>query len=137
MDGFSIWHIFSLITLITIVLIIKFILSLFRRSNAQDEDGEISKRFSGNIPSGYQIYIGNVSLAGIKFHKTDAIHFIKGENHSIELVRDPTNKYDANAIKVMGVSSGCKYHIGFIPADLAKELVSKGFDPLAIYLEWL
>jgi hypothetical protein len=142
MGSLSIWHWMLFVIFIAVALIIKFIIPLFRKPTTQDIDalvtkqisnsdaigGVVSKRFSRNIPTGYQIYMSNVSLAGFNFYKSDAVNFIKGKDHSIELERDPTNKYDANAIKVIGVSSGRKYHIGFIPADIAKMLVTRGFD---------
>lgn len=39
----------------------------------------------------------------------------------LELVREPDNRYDSNAIKVYAVGD----HIGYINADLAKDLASK------------
>lgn len=41
------------------------------------------------------------------------------------LVPEPTNPYDPNAIKIMAglkMSAGCEYHIGYVPAPLAKLL---------------
>lgn len=38
--------------------------------------------------------------------------------------RDSTNSYDPNAIKVIGVAGSNQYHVGFVPADIAKRLAS-------------
>ena len=63
----------------------------------------------------------------MQFRKGDAIDFAQGSNHSIELEADPANEHDSNAIKVIGVSSGRRYHIGFLPAGDAKTIVSRGY----------
>ena len=56
-----------------------------------------------------------------------------GENLSLELEREPNNQYDSNAIKVIGVVRGLvfksRYHIGYVPADMAKKLVLGKFWP--------
>ncbi len=51
---------------------------------------------------------------------------------SIALEREAGNEYDANAVKVMvSVGSGNKYHLGFIPHDIAAllaPLMDKGVE---------
>lgn len=96
-------------------------------SRKSSSGGSVNERFSGNIPSGYQIYIHSPVLAGVQFRKGDAIEFAQGVDHSIELEADPTNEHDSNAIKVIGISSGSRYHIGFLPANDAKTIISRGY----------
>jgi hypothetical protein len=55
------------------------------------------------------------------------------KNLSLELVREPKNQYDPNAIKIIGIVHGWffkhRYHIGYISADIAKKLVVGKFWP--------
>lgn len=43
-------------------------------------------------------------------------------NDKLELEMEPKNKYDANAIKVIFVNQGNKYHLGYVPRYYTKEL---------------
>jgi hypothetical protein len=99
-----------------------------RSTSPSSKGGSVSERFSGGIPTGYQIYLHQPVLAGVQFRKADAIDFAQGADHSIEFERDPANEHDANAIKVIGISSGRRHHIGFLPAEDAKTIVKRGFE---------
>ena len=97
------------------------------QSRKPSPPGTVNERFGKNKPSGYQIYIHSPALAGVQFRKDDAIEFAQGSNHAIELEADPTNEHDSSAIKVIGISSGRRNHIGFLPAGDAKTIVSRGY----------
>ena len=90
---------------------------------------KISRRISPPIPKGMQIYDGG-KVAGIFYRKASAAKFIRGKEHQVELVREPNNRHDPNAIQVFGSVRGLfgkkRLLIGYVPADIAKRLVSTG-----------
>ena len=68
-----------------------------------------------------------ITVAGVSFQQANAISFVKGTGREIELERDPTNKYDKNAIKVIGTwfdqeENEYEELLGWVPAELAKEI---------------
>ena len=83
----------------------------------------VSQGFKNEIPAGYQIYLKSPNLAGITHRKGDAISFVQGVHHTLEFERDPSNPHDPSAIKIIGNSSAGRFHIGFIPAEDAEEIV--------------
>lgn len=75
------------------------------------------------IPSACQIYEPRIQVAGLLHRKDDAIRFVRTPvEHFLAFKTDPTNPYDANAIKVIGVAGNARYHLGFVLADIAKRL---------------
>ena len=87
----------------------------------------VSQRYKNPIPKGYQIYRSGLPIAGISYRKGDVIDFLQGVHHSLEFHRDPSNEHDPNAIKIIGISSAGRFHIGFIPAEEAEIVVKRGF----------
>jgi len=60
--------------------------------------------------------------AGAYWTNPDVLKFIRGgKNLSLELKTEPKNRYDSNAIKIIGVVHGwvfkSRYHIGYVPAE--------------------
>lgn len=90
----------------------------------------IKRKVSPPIPDGYVIYSWK-SVAGIQHKKKAAHNFAKNRNQSLELERDPDNKQDSNAIKVIGCSKGFVFEdrdsIGYVPRELASCIVEGGF----------
>lgn len=63
-----------------------------------------------------------LSVAGVTFRKANVEKFITTEgNKEITFEREKDNKFDENAIKVLGNGE----HIGYIPATLAQMLAPK------------
>lgn len=87
------------------------------------------QRFLPAIPEGMQIHITGVEVAGTYYRLSDALAFAKGSNQWLLLEREPRNKHDPNAIKVIGAYKGWfmnhRKHIGYVPADIAKELCQR------------
>lgn len=85
-----------------------------------------------HIPEGFQIYEQRLDVAGIQNYKSSALKFIKAKQPSLLLERDPSNKYDKNAIKVIGCGKGLlgtrNYHIGYVPEKAAKKICEFGFS---------
>ena len=53
-------------------------------------------------------------VAGIKHHKTNFYNLdLSQREHKLELIPEPTNKHDPNAIKVIVDGK----HIGYVPAN--------------------
>lgn len=81
-------------------------------------------------PKGLPKKVANfIDVAGISRQQENAKAFIKGLDRALELERDPRNKYDKNAIKVIGVwydSGGNEYReqLGWVPANVAKDIPS-------------
>lgn len=75
----------------------------------------------------------NVSVAGVTFREDDANAFAWGDRQWCQLEAEPTNKYDKNAIRVLGSwytvgktdSLVRDAHIGYIPKEKAKLWVGK------------
>jgi hypothetical protein len=94
----------------------------------------IKRKFELGGPDGLQIFESYIEPAGAYWKNPDVLKFISGgKNLSLELEREPKNRYDANAIKVIGVVRGwlfkTRYHIGYVSADIAKKLVLGKFWP--------
>lgn len=77
------------------------------------------------IPAGYQIYEERLDTAGIVFRKKAAQAFVKGFRPELTWQREPRNKQDPNAIKLIGISGlfpRRKRHVGYVPADVAARI---------------
>ena len=90
----------------------------------------IKRKTSPPIPDGYEVYSWN-SVAGIQHKKEVALKFARHRNQSLELEREPDNKQDSNAIKVIGCSKKLLFAdrdtIGYVPRELASCIVEGGF----------
>lgn len=67
------------------------------------------------------------STAAIAFLRAAIISDLNGKNIRIALLRDPSNQFDKNAIKVLGTAKANNptgVHIGFLPRDTATHIVS-------------
>ena len=77
------------------------------------------------IPKGYQIFHRGAAVSGLHYRREAALHFIRsGERHHLEMEPEPANPHDKNAIKVIGVTAGERYHLGYVPADIVQLLAS-------------
>lgn len=89
-----------------------------------------AKRFLPPIPAGHQLF-DNCEVAGIQHRQENAAAFIKGSNPELELVREPRNKFDPNAVAVYGISKGWllrkRRHLGYLPKENAAKAVQSGF----------
>ncbi len=88
--------------------------------------------FLDPIPDGYQIFEKRLEVVGIQHRKKAAQRFAKGHKQSLKFKPEPSNKYDPNAIRVIGVwkdSSGQKRtaHIGYLNKDLARVLTKSSY----------
>lgn len=69
----------------------------------------------------------NVKVVGTTFNNEDGSsrreNIIRmSENSPIELIRDPYNQYDSNAVKVVVIQNGEQLQIGNLPKELAAQL---------------
>lgn len=85
------------------------------------------------IQVGYEIYYENLEIEGIEERQTIVWQFIQGSNQLLDWEQEPSNPKDPNAIKIIGVSEqifSTKHELlGFIPGDVAKQIVSSGLWP--------
>ena len=84
-------------------------------------------RFGIEIPNGYRIYYHEFQVAGVSFKKEALSRVIKKGSVRFELMPEPDNGYDKNAIKVQvkrkSFLFGTKVdHIGYVPKDLAADI---------------
>lgn len=90
----------------------------------------VSERFLPPIPEGHQIFEADVELVGVEFFRDNAISFIQGDGHTIEVEHEPSNDADKNAIAVYGCWRGLFFRkrrkIGYVPADIAKNIAVGG-----------
>ncbi len=84
-----------------------------------------------DIPEGFQIFEDRLEVAGVSFRKEDAAAFAGAKNVWLEFEREPGNKYDENAIKVIGCSKGffgTKHRfIGYVPKEVSRVIVEGGY----------
>ena len=88
------------------------------------------------IPDGYCLFpddLGedvivdfNFFVKGVHYRKKNIIKWATGKNLALTHRREPSNKYDPNAIAIYGTSSNGKFKLGYIDADLAEVLVETG-----------
>jgi tetratricopeptide (TPR) repeat protein len=84
------------------------------------------------IPDGYMIFEERLEVAGIQFQKNAAISFSQNtEGCWLELEREEGNKYDKNAIKVIGCRKAFlgnkRYFIGYVPKEISRLIIEGGF----------
>ena len=82
------------------------------------------------IPDGFQIFAAGLEVAGLRHRRSDAARFIRGKELWLELEREPSNKYDKNAIKVFGCRKVfCwtkRFFLGYVPRDVSASIVERG-----------
>jgi len=100
------------------------------------QDGWISKSFLPPIRQGYQIYLNRLEVAGVNHRMSEALRFFKSSGQKLTFERE-NNKHDENAIKIIGLSKGLifkqKAFIGYVPKDVAKQIVKTG-STQSVYL---
>lgn len=79
------------------------------------------------IPAGFQIYDERLEVVGIQYRRDAAANFVEQVTQWVEFESEPSNKFDPNAIKVLGCyqqenNEIEKLHIGYIPANIAKQI---------------
>lgn len=78
------------------------------------------------IPTGFRIYEDRLDVMGVVQRRADALAFVRGKRHSLELQLEPGNSADPNAIQVIGNWAGwlLKHSkvIGYVPREAAKRL---------------
>jgi len=83
------------------------------------------------IPEGFQIYEERLEVSGIAYRKRDAASFAKTGTGWLELVLEPGNKYDRNAIKVFGCNKGFfgtkPRFIGYVPKEVSALIMQNGY----------
>ena len=90
------------------------------------------ERFLDPIPDEYQIFEQRLEVVGIQHRKKAAQRFATGNQQRLKLKPEPSNEYDPNAIRVIGVwkdSSGQERtaHIGYLNKNLARILTRSGY----------
>lgn len=107
----------------------------FRRPDDPENVIRINQNPPMGLPKKLYEYIGvsGITQSGrIDFVKD----FINGNNRNIELVREPENYYDKNAVKVIGhwvdgVNNQKSEQIGYLPAETAL-IISKDYKDVKI-----
>ena len=80
--------------------------------------------------NGYKFIEKYVQVSGTRYRLRDIIQFAKKDNIWLEFEREPDNKYDKNAIKLIGCSKGFlanrKYFLGYVPKEISANIVNRG-----------
>ncbi|MDZ4709397.1 MAG: hypothetical protein SH818_13445 [Saprospiraceae bacterium] len=84
------------------------------------------------IPEGYMIFEERLEVAGIQFQKNAAMSFSQNtEGCWLELEQEEDNKYDKNAIKVIGCRKAFlgnkRYFIGYVPKEISQLIIEGGY----------
>jgi hypothetical protein len=95
---------------------------------------EESKKFLPPIPDGYQIFEKSLEVAGVTHREKACERFARGQQQSLRLEPEPSNRHDKNAIRIIGVwidSSGKEQstRVGYVDRDVAKILTQHGYVP--------
>lgn len=96
------------------------------KSSPSGKSAGRGKNFLPPIPKGFQIFDGRLSVAGIEHKRDDAIRFADDSDQTLALERETNNTHDANAIKIIGVSRGKRRFIGYVPREIAAQIVGSG-----------
>lgn len=78
------------------------------------------------IPPGFQIYVKNVPLAGSNYRRKNKLAFAESSNHTLRLEPEPDNPKDPNAIQVIGDCADDDYVLGYLPKDMAAQVIQSG-----------
>ena len=94
---------------------------------------DADRRFKYEVekPAGYVYYASCLTVSGTNHHQKECSRFLKlpGRNH-FHLVREPSNRYDRNAIAFYCGS----LHLGYVDRETAAEIAQDGrFDDLIVY----
>lgn len=84
----------------------------------------VAEDFLPPIPKGYQIFADRIPIAGIQFRRDDILKFCHSTNQELVLEREPDNEHDPKAIKLFGVASSGRHFIGYVPKELAEQIVA-------------
>lgn len=83
------------------------------------------------IPDGFQIYEERLEVAGLTHRKAGAARFARGKQRALEWEPEPGNRYDKNAIRLIGCHKGIfltkRTLLGYVPKEVANTLVERGF----------
>ncbi len=91
----------------------------------------IEKKFSLNIPKGYEIVNNSVRVVGVFKRITEVKEFVQGFDQTLSFEPERQDHHDNNAIAVYGsytkkslmlFSSTKKTLLGYIPKDIAKHI---------------
>lgn len=91
-------------------------------------------------PGAWKIW-ARTNVAGTRHRADDVERFLTRGARSdpskfgLSLQPDPKNPYDENAIRVYGYVDGERFHLGFVPADLAKELTESAPPDMPIFAQ--
>lgn len=89
------------------------------------------KNIPEEIPAGYQIFDDRLEVAGINYWKANAHSFSASKNKWLEFEREPENKHDQNAIKIIGCIKGLfgvkRLTLGYIPKEISKKIIERGY----------
>ena len=84
-----------------------------------------------DIPVGLQIYSERLEVAGVSHRRAAAVRFAKAKGQWLELEPEPTNRYDRNAIRVIGcwkrLLSTAREFVGYVPKGVAAVIARGGF----------
>jgi len=94
------------------------------QSSSNSQGG--GKSFLPPMPTGYQIFAKNLPVAGIQHRKDEALKFARSSNQELSLQREPSNEFDSNAIKLIGLSGSNRYFIGYLPKELSAQIIDTG-----------
>lgn len=106
--------------------------SLFKSMAPSAKQGATA--FDNPIPPGYQIF-ATPDVAGMNHRKDSVIRFAHGYSQDLAMESEPDNPHDRNAIKLIGVLGATRYHLGYLPKDLAEQIAATGlYDSLKVRL---
>ena len=102
------------------------------------------QRFKFDIPAGEKIYEPDFEIAGAHHYTSDIASVMSKQGTSFYLKPEPQNKFDSNAIAVVGQTKnwlGTKIRkVGYLPSEIAKRVVeTKMFEhvmlrPKSLYI---
>ena len=126
----------TLLSVAVMVLIVYLLIKLLSGKTQKEEALPINNNSTfeiPDVPDGYRVYEfedddDEFFVHGVHHRKKAVLEWAQGKNLKLYTRREASNKYDSNAIAIQGESSGKKKKIGYVAAEIAEDLVDKGFD---------
>jgi len=79
-----------------------------------------------SMPKDFQVYVSDIDPIVPAKHRAEVFKFVRGGGGPIELEREQSSADAPYAIRLVGVASGQRFHIGDVPEGAAKQIVQSG-----------
>jgi hypothetical protein len=125
------WYLLIGLALVALVVYVLTRKNPQRSAAPRYKDGPAADKGANFLPpilEGFQIFEERLSVAGTQHRHDDASTFATDSAQALLLERDLSNPHDPNAIRVIGVGQTCRRFIGYVPKEVAEQIVGSGLS---------